>query len=135
MGATLPPDKGKSNRKRANRTVRQPPLMAYVSHSDRPKSNRSVVCTDIHHSELFSTWLAIRRDCLRAAQKPGNPLAGFACGIGIAHGRAIAGRLGTAEQFKVGVFGPVVNLAARLESMTKFFGVPILMDDVCAELS
>jgi adenylate cyclase len=76
--------------------------------------------------------LAIRRDFLRAAQRPGNPLAGFACGIGIAHGRAIAGRLGTAEQFKVGVFGPVVNLAARLESMTKFFQVPILVDEAVA---
>jgi adenylate cyclase len=77
--------------------------------------------------------LAIRRDFLRAAQKPGNPLAGFTCGIGLAHGRAIAGRLGTAEQFKVGVFGPVVNLAARLESMTKFFHVPILVDEAVAE--
>jgi adenylate cyclase len=76
--------------------------------------------------------LAIRRDFQRAAQKPGNPLAGFACGIGLAHGRAIAGRLGTAEQFKVGVFGPVVNRAARLESMTKFFQVPILVDEAVA---
>jgi adenylate cyclase len=76
--------------------------------------------------------LAIRRDFLRAAQKPGNPLAGFTCGIGIAHGRAIAGRLGTAEQFKVGVFGPVVNLAARLESMTKYLLAPILVDEAVA---
>ena len=36
---------------------------------------------------------------------------------------------GTMDQFKVGVFGPVVNLAARLESMTKQVGVPILVDD------
>ena len=33
---------------------------------------------------------------------------------------------------KVTVFGPVVNLAARLESMTKVFQVPILLDDKAA---
>ena len=50
-----------------------------------------------------------------------------ACGI--ASGPAIAGRLGSADQLKVSVFGPVVNLASRLEGMTKFFMAPILIDD------
>jgi adenylate cyclase len=77
--------------------------------------------------------LAIQRDIARAAQKSGDPLAGFACGIGIANGPAIAGKLGTADQFKVGVFGPVVNLASRLESMTKLFRVPILVDERVAQ--
>jgi adenylate cyclase len=60
-------------------------------------------------------------------------LCGFACGVGIAHGLAMAGRLGTMDQFKVGVFGPVVNLAARLESLTKQAGVPILVDEMVAK--
>lgn len=77
--------------------------------------------------------LGIRRDFLRASQQPGHALHGFSCGIGIAHGTAVAGRLGTPDQFKVGVFGPVVNLASRLESMTKFFKVPILVDENAAE--
>jgi adenylate cyclase len=76
--------------------------------------------------------LGIRRDFHRAAQTPGHPLHGFSCGIGIAHGSAVAGRLGTPDQFKVGVFGPVVNRSSRLESMTKFFQVPILLDDSAA---
>jgi adenylate cyclase len=41
--------------------------------------------------------------------------------------------LGTFEQCKVDVYGPVVNLAARLESMTKQFGVRVLIDDNIAE--
>ena len=45
--------------------------------------------------------------------------AGFHAGIGIATGRAVAGKIGTVDQVKVTVFGPVVNLASRLESMTK----------------
>src|SRR5262249_15225984 len=76
--------------------------------------------------------LRILRRFGRAAVEDDSALKGFACGIGIAHGPAIAGRLGTAEQFKVGVFGPVVNLASRLESMTRRFGVPILIDENCA---
>src|SRR5262249_11241631 len=40
-------------------------------------------------------------------------------------------RLGTVEQFKIDVFGPTVNLAARLETMTKHFGVKILTDEEC----
>ena len=42
---------------------------------------------------------------------------GFAAGVGIASGVAVAGRLGTAGQFKIDVFGPVVNLASRLEGI------------------
>ena len=37
------------------------------------------------------------------------------------HGRAVAGKIGTVDQAKVTVFGPVVNLASRLEGMTKIF--------------
>jgi adenylate cyclase len=76
--------------------------------------------------------LTIARDLQRASKTPDHKLQGFACGIGIAGGIAIAGRMGTADQLKVGVFGPVVNLAARLESMTKIFKVPILLDDHAA---
>jgi adenylate cyclase len=55
------------------------------------------------------------------------------CGLGLANGPAIVGRLGTFDQFKVDVFGPVVNLASRLESMTKILQVPILVDERVAE--
>jgi adenylate cyclase len=53
----------------------------------------------------------------------------YQCGIGIAHGPAVAGKLGVWEQCKLDVFGPVVNLASRLESLTKHFGVKILVDE------
>src|SRR5262249_41038778 len=65
--------------------------------------------------------LAIHRKFSKLAQRSHHSLCGFACGIGLAHGPAIAGRIGTLDQFKFDVFGPTVNLAARLESMTKFF--------------
>lgn len=59
-------------------------------------------------------------------------LEGFACGVGIAHGRAIAGQIGTSQQAKIGVFGPVVNQGARIEGMTRMFGVGICIDEATA---
>ncbi|MHC4880701.1 MAG: adenylate/guanylate cyclase domain-containing protein, partial [Planctomycetota bacterium] len=56
-------------------------------------------------------------------------LNGFSVGLGIAHGRAIAGQIGTADQAKIGVFGPVVNQGARLEGMTRLFNVSIIIDE------
>jgi adenylate cyclase len=63
-----------------------------------------------------------------------HPLAGFRVGIGVSTGQAVAGRIGTKEQVKVTVFGPVVNLASRLEGMTKLLHVPILIDEATARL-
>jgi len=68
---------------------------------------------------------AIRQDYARGKS-------GFRCGIGIASGRAVAGRIGTVDQVKVTAFGPVVNLASRLEGLTKIFGVEILVDETTA---
>jgi adenylate cyclase len=76
--------------------------------------------------------LAIRMELERAAKSPGD-LADFRMGLGIATGRAVAGKLGTADQVKVTVFGPVVNLASRLEGMTKILRAPILLDQTTAD--
>lgn len=75
--------------------------------------------------------LAIRREFAETTDGAGK-LANFRVGIGLASGRAVAGKIGTSDQVKVTVFGPVVNLAARLEGMTKLLRVPILLDEVTA---
>ena len=76
--------------------------------------------------------LAIRAEFEAAAAIEKHALSGFRAGLGIATGRAVAGRIGTVDQVKVTVFGPVVNLASRLESMTKQLRAPILMDEATA---
>jgi adenylate cyclase len=86
-----------------------------------------------HAGRAARAALIIRKKFLMEALNKNRTLAGFQCGIGIATGRAIAGRLGVYEQAKVGVYGPRVNLASRLESMTKALRVPILLDDVTAD--
>jgi adenylate cyclase len=77
--------------------------------------------------------LAITAEFHRAAEDPTSLLNGFSIGIGIAHGHALAGRIGTAQQAKVGVFGPVANRGSRLEGMTKQFGVSICIDETTAQ--
>jgi adenylate cyclase len=51
------------------------------------------------------------------------------CGLGITHGRALAGRLGAHDLAVVDLYGPVVNLAFRLEEMTKAYGVGIVVSN------
>lgn len=53
-------------------------------------------------------------------------------GMGIATGRAVVGKIGTKDQVKVTAFGPVVNLASRLEGLTRKFGGLILVDQCTA---
>jgi len=77
--------------------------------------------------------LQIQQEFQKARNTPGHTLSGFQVGIGIAHGRAIAGKIGTTEQIKVGAFGPTVNLGARLEGLTKTLNSSILMDEATAE--
>ncbi len=77
--------------------------------------------------------LDIDRAFRQCASDESNPLHGFSVGMGIIHGLAIAGQIGTETQAKVGVFGPVVNLGARLESMTKLFGTSICIGEATAD--
>ena len=73
--------------------------------------------------------LEIHQEFARANVREHEGSTRFRVGIGIAHGLAIAGQIGTEEQSKVGAFGPVVNLGSRLEGMTKHLRVPILLDE------
>jgi len=78
--------------------------------------------------------LNLQKKFLKAVQPDARDGTGVRCGIGIASGRVIAGRLGTYDQAKISVYGPRVNLASRLEALTKLFRVDILIDDATADL-
>ena len=76
-----------------------------------------------------SAALAIQKEFSDLADQPQHALHDFRIGLGIATGNAVAGRIGTSDQVKVTVFGPVVNVAARLETMTQQLRAGILVDE------
>jgi adenylate cyclase len=85
-------------------------------------------------ARVCRTALRIQAQFRELARGSTNPLAQRGFGIGIASGKAVAGLIGSADQVKASVFGPVVNLAARMEGMTKIFRVPILLDDTTRQM-
>lgn len=102
------------------------------------------VIGDFHGDAAMGFWgwpLDQSDTAIRAAEAASRILAhsyeeteqgDFRCGIGIASGRAVAGRIGTVDQVKITAFGPVVNLASRLEGMTKAFGAEVIVDEATA---
>ena len=53
-------------------------------------------------------------------------------GIGINSGACVVGNLGSAERFDYSVLGDAVNVASRLESASKDYGVPIVIGEATA---
>lgn len=77
--------------------------------------------------------LEIQRELEAIAAQPAHRLHDFRMGIGVATGKAVAGKIGTSHQVKVTAFGPVVNLAARLEGVSSRMKIPILIDHRTAD--
>jgi len=80
--------------------------------------------------------LAMRRELRQLNQKwRGEGRMGLGMGIGINQGEVIGGNIGSQERMDPTVIGDSVNLASRLEGLTRIYGVDILVGASAAELA
>jgi adenylate cyclase len=79
--------------------------------------------------------LAMRRE-LRALNSKwqGEGIAPFATGTGINQGDVLGGNIGSQEKADPTVIGDAVNLASRLEALTRTYGVDILVGPSASDL-
>jgi len=79
--------------------------------------------------------VAMRRELAALNKKwEGEGIAPFRIGIGINHGDVLVGNIGSQEKADPTVIGDAVNLASRLEALTRTYAVDILVGARASEL-
>jgi adenylate cyclase len=84
--------------------------------------------TDHDARNAVATALAMKRSLRKLNEDwKSRGMLELAFGIGINHGEVIVGNLGSSEKMELTVIGDPVNLASRLEGLTKKYHVDLLL--------
>ncbi|HUX26942.1 MAG TPA: adenylate/guanylate cyclase domain-containing protein, partial [Burkholderiales bacterium] len=92
---------------------------------------------DLHHAAhscraalgMLEALKTFNAEGVELAASGGRPHIPIKIGIGINTGQCSVGNMGSMQRFDYSVLGDAVNLAARLESATKEYGVEIIIGD------
>jgi adenylate cyclase len=76
--------------------------------------------------------VAANRRLAEEAAKAGRPFSPVGVGIGINSGPCSVGNMGSEQRFAYSALGDAVNLASRLESLTRAYGVEIIVGEDAA---
>lgn len=89
--------------------------------------------TDAHNA--VATALAMKRSLKKLnTDWKSRGMLELAFGIGLNHGEVIVGNLGSSEKMELTVIGDAVNLASRLEGLTKEYHLDLLLGENMAKL-
>jgi adenylate cyclase len=85
--------------------------------------------------KAVATALAMKRSLVQLNEGwKARGMSELAFGIGLNHGEVIVGNIGSSEKMELTVIGDAVNLASRLEGLTKEYHLDLLLGESMAKL-
>jgi adenylate cyclase len=85
--------------------------------------------------DMLAAVERLNTELAEEARRDGRAAVELRIGIGINTGDCVVGNMGSDIRFNYSALGDPVNLASRLESETKVYGVPLLLGDGTARLA
>ena len=79
--------------------------------------------------DMIERLVPLNETLTREAEAEGREYVPIRIGVGIQSGECCVGNLGSQQRFDYSVLGDSVNLASRLEGLTKLFGVTAIVGD------